>query len=182
VTFPESDLAEKFKKSKIVERAELKDPDELISLMEELNSFYRQLSPERLSAEECGIDKEKGEKEDCDPFYLGLFQNYEWIERIIVHKRDHIQYDLMGHYIIKKSPPISSRIRGEVTRKLPVNPKHCFCCDNEIEEPWYCFVVPVCFGGRVEVQNIEMTCYDCYSEVGIMNLNEYRGMVMLRDG
>lgn len=177
-------LAKQFKDKKIVERAELRDSDELISLVEELNSFYMQLTTERLSIEgECGVDKKKGEKDRDNPFYLGLFKNYEWIERMVIHKRDNLPYEIMGHYSIKeKSPQISDRIKSETLRRKGEDSKYCFCCGGEIEgKKCYNFVVPICFGGEIKTENVEITCEDCNKEVGIMNLNEYRELLQLRN-
>ena len=151
--------------------------DKWIDRIKYLNKFYSEQPLERLL--------EYGHKEslinELQDFYLGLYRNYEWIERLIEY--ENTPYENQSHYINEKyikheRQNISRTLRQKVWIKTCGDKitGECFCCKEEITiNNFDCgHIIPVKFGGGSNIDNLQAICRQCNLHMGAMNMIEYK--------
>ena len=148
-----------------------------------LNKFY-QKQPE-YHFEQWGIaefsDKYKKYLETDQPFYLGLWRSFEWLDHLVDARGktfkdiEHTTTDLE----IAKRQKIPVFIREKVWEKRCGNlmSGECFVCHREIKYGgnFHCgHIIAVKDGGTNVVDNLEPICAQCNLDMGTMNLNDYK--------
>ena len=151
--------------------------DLLIQKIKQLNQFYSDQPP--LKFIEWGVkDYDKRYKElveSKDPFYLGLYRQYEWVDRLA----DPLPYEEQSHraIVIKKRdvPTMTRRKLWERCFDKQVE-GICYCCSAVIRLDDFHAAHRVSFyeGGSNEVENLEAACDKCNIEMGTMHIDEYR--------
>jgi hypothetical protein len=149
----------------------------LIQKIKQLNQFYSDQTPLRF-IEWRVKDYDKRYKElveSKDPFYLGLYRQYEWIDRLI----DPLPYEQQNHQavVIKKRdvPTMTRRKLWERCFQKQVEGV-CYCCGTGIrlDDFHAAHRVSVYEGGSNDLENLEPACDKCNIEMGTMHIDDYR--------
>jgi hypothetical protein len=152
--------------------------ENLIEYIKELNKFYSEQSNKTLSS--YGIKDNIINEARNNNFYLGMFRNYEWIERLL--ERPSITYEEQLHFVVEKEiklrKSINRTLRHQVWKKR-CNDKingECFCCSEEISiSNFECgHIVSVRDGGNNDIDNLEPVCRSCNLHMGTMNMISYK--------
>lgn len=155
----------------------------LVERIKQLNQFYSDQAPQRFI--EWGVkdyDKRYTELlEDKDPFYLGLYRNYEWVDRLVCLT----PFDQQDHHAQQQ---VKRRVIPRTTRQQVWKKRfgtqvegQCYCCGSviRIDEFHAAHRVSVAEGGDNSVENLEPACSGCNLEMGTMNLEEYKKLFHL---
>lgn len=150
-----------------------------------LNTFYQKQKPEMFA--KWGIDDftEKHKKYlegNNNPFYLGLWRRFEWIEHLIDSKDKYfkdIDHNASDHEV-KKRQKIPSSIREKVWQKRCGNllTGECYVCGRAMKykyDQFHCgHILSVKDGGTNTVDNLEPICSTCNLDMGSMHLETYK--------
>jgi hypothetical protein len=149
-----------------------------IEYIKELNKFYSEQSNKTLLS--YGIKENIINESRNDNFYLGIFRNYEWIERLL--ERPYIQFDEQVHFVAEKELKLRKNISRTLRQQVWIkrcNDKingECFCCLEEISiNNFDCgHIVSVKDGGTNDINNLEPVCRSCNLHMGTMNMIAYK--------
>lgn len=158
--------------------------EQLVNEIEELNQCYGNHWRELLQRTryipnvESHVDKCQS-KSACRPFYLGIFQQFEWIDRIA------IKVNTPGlTYMKMKHMPKSYRIRVPKPLRKAVWLKRndntldgtCYVCSQKVAyDSFECGHVTAAFkGGDTTLANLEPICKMCNNDMGIDDLEEFK--------
>jgi len=162
----------------------------LVTEIEALNTCYRlhwrQLIPRKYIKEIADWAPRCIAKQPARPLLLGLYQTFEWVDRILlkVTRPDaYPSYETMVHST--RNPRI--RIPA-ATRQLVWNKRNpttvglvgaCYVCDRPLNyDDMQCgHVVSVFAGGATVLSNLEPVCGCCNRDMGVEELGEYRERV-----
>ena len=158
-------------------------PDELCELIFELNSYYSNVTNNQFKEYKICIAQQnihtKCNKKGIT-FYLGLYKQYEWIERIISHtylKTPYCDMDHSADVDQKKKIPIPVRLR-EIVWNAHFQTLHgqCYVCQMAITfSTFHCaHVIAEANGGSTNAENLKPTCSSCNLSMGTQNLEEYK--------
>ena len=116
------------------------------------------------------------DKQQNNPFVLGIFRDFEWIDRIIYKIETGTEYEKMQH--VKKNTRIKIKkgLRRNVWEKHNSHTKgKCYVCSKEIHyDDFECgHIQSVFYGGRTHINNLMPICSSCNKDMGIQNLYEY---------
>ena len=177
-------LMEKIDEIKLIQTLEIRDEHTIINLIEEINNFYRTIQYETDKWKSWKIpdivnllEKTK-QKSQISPLYLGIYPQFEWLDRIIKHKKENIMYSDMPHYWkTYKTRKISNTKRNKVWRKR--NTKidgECFVCQQSLNiENFQCgHIIAAFWGGDTKLDNLEPICGSCNRDMGVENLIIYK--------
>jgi hypothetical protein len=150
-----------------------------------LNKFYQKQKPETFTA--WGVDdfKEKYQKYlegNDNPFYLGLYKKFEWIEHLIDTDTYAKRFQDVEHNssetTVKKRQKIPLLTRQKVWEKRCGNLLigECYVCSHKIKyDQYHCgHIISVKDGGTNSVDNLEPICAGCNLDMGSMNLHVYK--------
>ena len=149
-----------------------------IEYIKELNIFYSEKSNQTLLS--YGIKENIINEARNEQFYLGMFRNYEWIERLL--ERPSITFEEQVHLVIENEIKLRKTISRTLRKHVWVkrcNDKisgECFCCLEEISFTNFdCgHIVSVKDGGSNDIDNLEPVCRSCNLHMGIMNMTLYK--------
>jgi hypothetical protein len=156
--------------------------DLLIQKIRDLNQYYSDQPPEKFL--EWGVkdyDKRYRELlESRDPFYLGLFRQYEWIDRLS-DPRPFDQQSHTVHHIKRRDVPATTRRKLWEARFGQSVSGPCYCCGNTIrlDEFHAAHRISAFDGGSNEIDNLEPTCSHCNLEMSTMNIEDYKKLFHL---
>ncbi len=148
-----------------------------------LNKFYQKQKPETFKV--WGIDDfenkyKKYLEGDENPFYLGLYKKFEWIDHLIESKDKRFQdvdHD-SSEATVKKRQKIPAMIRVKVWQKRCGNllSGECYVCNRNVKyDQFHCgHVLSVKDGGVNSVDNLEPICAACNLDIGSMHLETYK--------
>lgn len=135
--------------------------------------------------------RKKQEKHKCpNVCFLGIFRNFEWLDISIYILTNSSDIDVIGHTILKKillkyekkRETIPYDIRKKVWIKYNTGDMtgKCYVCDNIIEfkEMECSHIIAYALGGDVSLDNLQPCCKSCNRDMGIMNLNEYKNLLV----
>ena len=181
-------LCEKMEEIDLITSLSICSAEQITELMEEINKYYRDVSikKELWGREGWGFQKKDLEligksqkKSPTKTFYLGIYSQYEWINRILDHVKNNIVYDQMPHRLIaSKSRKINNKLRHRVWKKRNQHSTNgiCFVCHKSVDdEEFQCGHIRSHFyGGEANIDNLEPICGSCNRDMGIENLNDYK--------
>lgn len=112
-------------------------------------------------------------------FYIGIYNNYEWLDRIIYKLKNKKDYTDMMHYCGTNRVKINKKRRREVWEKRngPSSTQGpCFVCQQNISiHDFECgHVESVFYGGGIGLSNLEPICRECNKAMGTENLEDYK--------
>jgi len=158
-------------------------PEQIIRIIENLNTFYRRTSFDTWKTWKIkdteGLVLKCYEKKPIKPFYLSIFNNYEWIDRIIFSHQQQLSYDQIPHFLInyRKNIHKSKRLAVWKKRHTTLDNGTCFVCHTK-DLNFYDFecghIVAVYWGGDTSLDNLEPICKECNLEMGVQNLLEFK--------
>ena len=165
---------------------------ELILEVEKINNYYSKNCYDielwkkwKIPAVEENLDKCM-KKSPVNSLFLGLFQNFEWLQRIMTHLEHNIDYEDMPHYLISASSrKIGKKLRSMVWDKYNSFSKikargdnfaSCYVCRKMLEhENFQCgHIIPFFYGGENTIDNLEPVCGSCNTDMRLENLYRYK--------
>jgi len=166
----------------IIQKCNL-NKDQFINEIKELNNYYSGINGLTKFTEYIQdypkLLKRCKEKQVNNPLYLGIYQNFEWLERIVYKINNNLQYHQMEHMSLKYNHvKIKKPLRKFVWESY--NNKNldgkCYVCDRDIDyDTFECgHIVSVFKGGTTTLNNLKPICSSCNKDMGIKNLEEYK--------
>lgn len=122
-------------------------------------------------------------KQPENPLYLGIFKDFEWLDRIVYKVKNKFDYYTnMDHISKNHRVKIPKKIRKIVWKKRNKNNLEgkCYVCQEKIEfDNFQCgHIKSVFYGGNTNINNLEPICSQCNNDMGIQNLNRYKKTFM----
>lgn len=118
------------------------------------------------------------DKQPHDPCYLGLYTQFEWLERIMNKLINNVNYENMEHMRNGYRISIPKPLRKMVWRKRHKNTLRgtCDCCNDPIDYDTFevGHDIAVANGGTNEIGNLYAICSSCNKDMGTMNYRDYR--------
>ena len=118
------------------------------------------------------------DRQPNDPCFLGLYTQFEWLERIMNKLINNINYENMEHMRNGYRISIPKPLRKMVWRKRHKNTLRgtCDCCDDPIDYDTFevGHDIAVANGGTNEIGNLYAICSSCNKDMGTMNYSDYR--------
>jgi len=173
-------LREKIIEYDIVDRFNFDDFEtKFMDELSKLNTFYSNVSCKQFR--EWGINDFNKYRDKCvekkHELLLGIYNQYEWLDRIIDKICDNKQYDNNQHYIKNKRFAIPNELRIKCWEKYnkELNGR-CFVCNNNLRysDMHAGHIKPVYFGGKNTIDNLQPICLGCNLSMGIQNLYDYK--------
>jgi hypothetical protein len=153
-----------------------------ITELESLNTFYRNTYTQTMLPNFNNniikhINKSK-DKQPTNPFFLSMYKNYEWVDRIVYKLNNNLKYEEMEHVSCENRKRIKKKLRTEVWSKYFEDSRKgkCIVCVEAIDyDDFQCgHIQSVFYGGSTILTNLEPICCKCNRDMGIMNLNTYK--------
>jgi hypothetical protein len=122
-------------------------------------------------------------KQPENPLYLGIFKDFEWLDRIVYKVKNNFDnYIGMEHISKNHRVKIPKKIRKLVWKKRNSSNLNgtCYVCQEKIEfDNFQCgHIISVFYGGKTNINNMEPICGQCNNDMGIHNLNQYKQSFM----
>lgn len=145
-----------------------------------LNKFYEETNIETLSKWGLPIHKRTQVKKTKIPFYLGLYQKFEWVYHLLYHFETGIPFNKIEHITSKSK---SMKVKKSIRTKLWINTfgensrtGECYVCTNKIDESNFHsgHIISRFKGGSTCLSNLKAICKDCNIDMGIENLETYK--------
>lgn len=178
-------IASELDKRDIVSKLNITDSDTLIDYIKDINEYYQSVADSewrnwKIKGYDRISDMGSGKK-----LMLGLYPNFEWMDRMIKKHQDKIEYRTMVPHKMHTPPkPNSSKKVIPVSKRDAVwnkrNPNGlnglCYTCGDELQYKNFhvSHIVASALGGSDEISNLEPCCQSCNLNMGTMNLNDYR--------
>lgn len=161
----------------IITRANIIDADDLWTRILELNKFYSKVSEPQFTTWDVphiGTSLDKIRKKSPQ-LYVGIYKNYEWLDRIVDAYENNLQYNQLQHYNSSYRPKMTKALRTSVWNSPMVEGK-CYVCEKLIQNTHFecAHIIPVSIGGKTILSNLKPTCHDCNKEMGTMNLETFK--------
>jgi hypothetical protein len=158
----------------------------------EVNTFLDSISNKQLDLvmnkkfEDC---RKKANKEGCDACYLGIFRQFQWLDLAIYSLINSKKISSFGakYYTdtmkTKRRSDISCNVRIQVWKKLNKNVcdnGFCYTCNKGLlYSDMECgHIIAHALGGSVSLDNLMPVCKSCNRDMGTMNLEEYKSIVV----
>ena len=111
--------------------------------------------------------------------YIGMYNNYEWLDRIVYKLKTKKEYNEVNHYCSTNRVKINRKRRREVWEKRngPNSTQGpCYVCQQNISiHDFECgHIESVFYGGGIELNNLEPICRGCNNAMGAENLEDYK--------
>ena len=172
------------KQENIIPTLKFTSGEKLFDLVIQINRFYSNINNKMF--EEWGIKDALKVIEKINGFenklYIGLYPNFEWIDRIKESVIHDLSFDKLKHITKCYRPKITKTLKMSVWKRDNGNiltEGKCYCCSNEVTyEDFDCgHIVPVSIGGQTNIDNLRVLCRSCNSDMRTMNLEEYKKML-----
>jgi hypothetical protein len=171
-------------KEKVVERGKIKSSEQFIKLFDELNIFYKNHNQTYIGDKNY-IKNIKSQiyrcvsKQRSNPFYVSVYRQFEWLEKIVMKSRDNIDYERMEHISVTTRLRILKPLKNLVWSRYASNHSMyglCYVCKSNITyDNFECgHIISVFYGGETHIDNLRPLCHTCNSDMSIMNLEDYK--------
>ena len=131
---------------------------------------------------------DKSKKENCNPCYLGIHNNFEWLDfslHLLLSEKniDDVGFSYLNDLNKKKNRKnISGELKGKVWKKFNKNicdEGFCYTCNNKLyfKEMECGHIKAHSLGGKETFDNLMPVCKTCNNKMGIMNLEEYKVLI-----
>ena len=191
--FNMDDIMSHFERFKIIEKID--NIHNFISNIDNLNNYILKnkdtLVVNAQGCKDLSMNFEKCiRKSQLNPCVLGIWRNYQWIELALYMSSENENWiNTKLDIFSKERPKISQDLRLDVWNKRNrniYNEDHhrgkCFCCSDELKySNMECgHIVPHVKGGSIDLNNLEPICRGCNTQMGIMNLNEFKDCILTK--
>jgi hypothetical protein len=165
---------------RIIEELKIHTSEQFINIIIEINSYYSTLEPDKFK--KFGLKDihtliAKKNKYNND-LYLGFYNKYEWVDRIVESKKYNKSYEDLLHITYDYRPKIPKSIRKKVWEGKNGTCIYgpCYCCNEQIAlDTFECgHIIPVSLGGQTNEENLLPICHNCNMDMGCINLEEYK--------
>ena len=173
-------LKDTIKDKELIKKCYIKSGEELFQYILSINKYYCNL--EHIQFNKWGINDyskiiDKINKHS-NKLFLTLYSNFEWIDRLIEHIMLKKPFSELKHISNSWRPIITKKLRNLVWTYTNSNglDGECYCCKNYIHyDTFICgHIIPVSIGGETTIDNMKAICSLCNSNMGTMNLEEYK--------
>lgn len=180
-------VVEYFIQIQLIEKLGFKHCESLCAAVDKLNRFYSSKmykqswwDQQQIRADANRWKAKVVDKNPTDPLFLGIYPNYEWIDRMIVHVRDGTPYKSMPHFWknvhCRKKP--SQQLKNAIWKKRNAAGVEgtCYVCNDPLLY-WnsQCgHIISYYHGGQTQLSNMEPLCGSCNRDMGIENMRAYR--------
>ena len=178
-----STLLEKLRESHIVQRLGIRQGQQLVVAMLDINRFYATQPVANFAAWKIpdAVNLCAKIEAESNRLYLGMYTNYEWIRRIIHRHESGEPYAAVVHTCNTYRVRVLAHTRKAVWQRYNATAMagECYCCRAAIDfANFECgHVVAVASGGQPDADNLRPVCRTCNRDMGTMNLEEYRAMI-----
>ena len=154
-----------------------------IDEMKKLNSYYRETHStsiaEQFNKDITPVIHKCIQKQPDNPFILGIYRKYEWINFILHKIRNNIEYENIKHTPVDyKRPRIKKKLKCETWKKRNNNTMDgtCYCCNESLfYDNMECGHVKAHYkGGETILSNLEPICGVCNRDMGVRDLEDYK--------
>lgn len=118
------------------------------------------------------------------PCFLGIWRKYEWLDLVdlmIFHGKD-IDTLIFSDFTVKSRNKISIVLREKVWQKINSSGEtgHCFTCEEGLDfKSMECaHIIAHSLNGPDTLENLMPTCKKCNRDCGVMNLFEYKKLLL----
>ena len=166
----------------VIDKLDVHSADELINMIVNLNRHYSTLLPEQF--EKFGVPNPSDLIYKIHNYsnllYLGMYNKFEWVDRIVEAKIHNKEYNELKHISYNFRPKIPVSLRRKVWNNKFMKGE-CFCCKERIEfDDFQCgHIIPVSLGGVTNAENLRPLCARCNRDMGNMHMNDYMNLLML---
>jgi hypothetical protein len=188
-------LVNKIIEMNIISKLNITSPEDLAQKINKINSFYHSkiFSSDFWIKQNIKKDAKQWIEKATDrnirkPFLLGIYPNYEWLDRMLVHYQQNIEYENMVHYWknihVRKKP--SLKLKTDIWEKRngkdTLSNGKCYVCEEHLNfKNMQCgHIVSYYDGGKTELSNLEPICGSCNQSMGTTNLNKYKSYRRIR--
>ena len=154
--------------------------DEVGGYIIELNTYYANCPVEKFQSWHVDTKYIHNIKQRANQLYLGLYREYEYIDRIIELKRLRMTAPDSGfadiqHYNHGYRPKITKMLRRVVWNSKQTE-QSCYCCGEVIRvDDFHCgHVIPLVAGGATNKDNLRAICAGCNHDMGVINMEVYK--------
>ena len=164
----------------VMQHTLISNATQFIDKLEELNVYYRSLTLPQLKSLGCkDLDKVvELTTAHKRPLMLGLWRQYEWVDRIVQRCTTGAAYSSMEHVFVYTQTKLPRRVRHQLWhQRFGDNMQgHCHCCKQAVRvlDAWHAgHKKSRASGGSDELSNLEVTCTTCNLEMGTMDMDTY---------
>ena len=170
------------RENNIIEKLNIRTSEEILTMIINLNRYYSHLTPEQFK--KFGLKDihnliQKKMKYNNE-LYLGFWNKFEWVERLVDSKQSGKTYDQLLHITYDYRPKIPASLRKKVWNNQYIN-SECYCCIESISfDDFECgHIIPVSLGGLTNFENLRPICHSCNIDMKCMNIEEYKNLLLL---
>lgn len=126
-------IIEHIETKKVIEQANITSGDDFIERVKLLNCFYANCSVSQFGKWHIKTPEDTLHKIKLHPttLYLGIYSNYEWLDRIIDQYVTKKPYEQLHHYSSTYRPKITKLLRKAVWGSTSMTIL-CYCCKDDI--------------------------------------------------
>ena len=180
-------MADRIDALNIISKLNIKNVNELFVMILELNDYYKSVEHiNRLWKNTWKLSNIKiedrlakcREKSPSDTLYIGIWRDFEWLDRILTNKLDSIQYEDMKHCPRNVQPrKISPKLRQRVwSKRNDMIKGNCYVCNHTLQQDSFqCgHIKAYYYGGETTYENLEPICSSCNIDMSTENLLSYK--------
>ena len=177
-------LKDVIKEKDLIQKGGIKSGDELFQYILSINKYY--CNVEHIQFSKWGFNDylkiiDKINKHE-NKLFLTIYLNFEWVDRLIEHITLEKPFNELKHISNSWRPIITKTLRKAVWLNSNDSDMRgsCYCCENSIEfDNFVCgHIIPVSIGGETNVNNMKPVCSYCNSNMGVMNLEKYKQLLL----
>lgn len=170
--------------NEILKKCNIISGEDLYNSVLKINKFYSGLQLNKFN--EWGVKEYQKILEKISSFenklYIGLYTNYEWIDRIVDSVVNKIPFEEMEHITKNWRPKLTKNLKVAVWKYSNGNTLtdgSCYCCKDLInyENFEVGHIIPVAIGGKTNLENCRAICGACNLDMKTMNLEEYKKLL-----
>jgi 5-methylcytosine-specific restriction endonuclease McrA len=144
-----------------------------------LSNYYKAVSNKQFR--DWGLNDSNKHRDKClekkNELYIGIYNQYEWLDRIFDKVYNNNDYNSQEHYVRNKRFSIPKELRSKCWEQYndSLNGK-CYVCCNSLRytEMHAGHVNPVYYGGKNTIDNLRPICLSCNLSMGTQNLYDFK--------
>lgn len=171
-------IKNQIKEKNVISKCSINSGSEFVELIQKINKFYCDRKKEEFKHWHIKLEALEKINKFNARLFLGLYSNYEWLDRLIEHVSNNIPLEKLNHYDSSYRPKITRELRKIVwdSELLKIN---CYCCKDQIEfDNFECgHIIPLSMGGPTNKNNLKPICRNCNQDMKTMNMEEYKKLI-----